>query len=164
MTLRFCLNDLFQFSMVFGVGWLAFGQLIYLVENDKSQEFSTLIKTFETTFTMILNNVPITIYSGENFFMKTIICIGFYLFIVFILLNMFITLITEKYEKARNEAFKSVNNSVLYSFMREKIQKFSKILKNNNEINFESKLEFKGSLEAFEIAFIKFNNKINDIF
>ncbi|CAF0988120.1 unnamed protein product, partial [Brachionus calyciflorus] len=163
-TIRSCLNDLIQFSIVFGIVWISFVQLIYLIENDKTSDFSTLVKTLETTFTMILNNIPLTIYSGENYFFKTFICLTFYLILVFIMLNMFITLITENYEKARNKIIQSESEDILSNFLLRKILKLPNVFKKENVNYIEEPKNIKNNLELMDVTFIKLSDQIKQMF
>ena len=121
-TLSICAKQLLQFTFLFVLFWLAFIQLIYLLENDKQAEFSTIVKTFETTFGMILNRLPSQVYIENNQLLNSLIYFMFYVILVFILINMLITLLSESFGTARKNAIKQNHTSLLYFYLKQKIQ------------------------------------------
>lgn len=135
-TLRYGFTDLIQFSIIFGVFWAAFAQLIYILEFDKSASFSTIVLTFETTFSMILNKLPPNLYKSSDSATQIAYCVAFYMILVFILLNMFITLITEKYDYVRKKGIER-QDSILFEYFKDKFEKFARKLKGKEKYSYE---------------------------
>ena len=122
-TLKASLKDLISFSLIFFIIFLSFVQLIYLIEHAFSKEFSTFIVTFETLFAFILNKIPRNIYTGNYSLAKILISVAFYFVMMFLLINILITILTENFQLFRKDAKKQSEESVLFFFLKNKINK-----------------------------------------
>ncbi|RNA30894.1 polycystic kidney disease 1-like 2 [Brachionus plicatilis] len=154
-TLRYGFTELIQFMIVFLIFWAAFVQLIYLVEFDKSVAFSSIVRTFSTTFSMILNKLPPNLYSSTDSTFKVLYCVTFYMVLVFVLLNMLITLITEKYDFVRKKGVQR-HDSILFEYFREKFeQMIEKLRFLKTKSDEDTKADYLIRSRNFEDSFFK---------
>ena len=103
--------------------------LLFLILNDQLAEFSSMKNSIETSFQIILGNVPsIFIINRNNNFLLIILFVAYIVSMVFIMVNVFLTILSENYaiacsdkqlDKEDPELFsylKSVLSSVWYNF------------------------------------------------
>ncbi|CAF1077956.1 unnamed protein product [Brachionus calyciflorus] len=156
VTLKLSLNDLVNFSLVFVICWSAFAQIIYLILFDDNKSFSTIIASFEATFLMTLNKLYKDIYIGSESVLIGIITIFFYVFVVFTLLGLFITIITENFAKSSKFNDTDEQSKIVKDFLKEKFQRFIKLIK-NEEKKINSKMdkidEYEQKINEFLIMF-----------
>lgn len=124
ITMHMCCYDLINFSFLFLVLWSAFSQLKYLLMNQKSKNFSTIISTFESTFLMTLKKINQEIYSGEDSWFISIVSIFYFIVIVFSLLSIFIKIITDNFSIASKIMHEDEEGTVVIQYLKEKILRY----------------------------------------
>lgn len=102
-TLRKSLKELLMLGIIISIFWMAFVQLLYLLMNDKSKTFSSLISTLESSFLIILGSMNQDIYTGQNGLLGSFILVLFNLMIVLILINIFLTILLDNFTEIKNE-------------------------------------------------------------
>ena len=101
-TLARCWGDLSGFLGIFFMAFGAFVQMFYLILYCELDDFKTLVRTFETCFTMMLNKFKF----GKLKETSTVAAVMFFFFAVcvnWILVNVLLTIIIEGYERVKKE-------------------------------------------------------------
>jgi hypothetical protein len=99
-TLSGCWDELTGFLLVFFVIFFAFVQLFYIILHNWLQEFSSVLASLETCFTILLGKFDFS--NIRNASMTA--AIMFFFFAIscsFILINVMLTIIIETYEEVR---------------------------------------------------------------
>jgi hypothetical protein len=91
-TMFFCLFTLMIFS------WLQFAFVIF---NDRIVNFSTFIRTLEMGFLLLLGKFSLGDMLNANPVMTVIFHVSFNVFVIFIMFNLFLTLICESLNEAK---------------------------------------------------------------
>jgi hypothetical protein len=104
LTLKNCFNELASFSMVFFLVWFAFVQLIYLIFGSYSSGYSTLTKSAETAFIILLGKFSVDEYIELYPILGSLIFSSYNIVMLFFVLNIFISIITESFYKVRVES------------------------------------------------------------
>ena len=68
------------------VTWSAFVQIIYLVSNEKNVSFSTIFKTIETCFQILLGKFDADVFIGQNTIIGSIAFAFYNIFVVIVLM------------------------------------------------------------------------------
>ena len=117
-TLERCFKDLISFVMMFSIVYLAFISLFYLLFNSKFWSCSNLFRTMQMLFEMILLK-----FDGKE--LATVepilgpICFSlFILLVVFVCMNMFLSIINDNFRLARENRD---NDQDIFSFMFNKL-------------------------------------------
>ena len=117
---KISLKELSSFSVVFFCVWFAFVQLFYLLYNALKYNFSSLTITMNTCFQMIMGH-------GSGIFLNTYgnydimgICLFFFfvIFIVFVLMNIFLTIVYDSYMEACNELILNEEDPELFAYLK----------------------------------------------
>lgn len=99
-TLRACWDDLSGFLAVFLLIFSAFVQLFYMILHCNMQEFHTILASFETCFTMVLNKFKFGRIRDTSF-TASVMFFFFAISCSFILINVLLTIIIEAFERVR---------------------------------------------------------------
>lgn len=121
-TLKISMKETVSFIFFFTIVWGSFIQIIYLVLNENTYQFSTVVKTFETTYAMILNKLPPGLINGQNSLFGSLICVFFYVFVVFILLNLLISIITGYFDMIRKDKDLYGKNAEVIDYLFERLE------------------------------------------
>jgi polycystin 1L2 len=156
ITLRKAFNDLVMFLLMFLIIYLAFVQIFYAFLGDKNVKYSTFVSTMETLFLVLLGS-----FKKEDFFLSgsvdfvSLIFVFYNLMMLIIILNIFITIITDHYESVRvNKEVVDVDIVILDCVIN-KVKGLIKTVnsffeKNDKEADQnENKQEFRDKLESF---------------
>lgn len=117
-TLRNSAKDVVYFCIIFFIVFFAYGGLGYLLFGETIKDYQNFFKTLFTLFRIILGdfdfvtlraNFPIT---GPLFFMSFVF-IGF-----FILLNMFMAIINQSYQKVKEDMENSQPEFMLSDYLK----------------------------------------------
>jgi hypothetical protein len=101
-TLAQCWGDLSGFLAIFFMAFGSFVQMFYLILYCELDDFKTLLRTFETCFTMMLNKFKF----GKLKETSTVAAVMFFFFAVsvnWILVNVLLTIIIEGYERVKRQ-------------------------------------------------------------
>lgn len=154
MSIKAARVDLFGTGVIFFIAWSAYVQLIYILFNYKKSSFSTIVKTFESSFLMMMGRSSVDLYDGEDRAMGSVISFGFKVMIVFTILNIFVSILSMSYFKIKNENLENIQNDeeLLIEFMKEEISWYYRKLTNftKKETIVEVKEEYKESLDLID--------------
>ena len=92
------LSELSSFGLIFAVLWLSFVQLFYVLLNAQHVEFSSVVSSMETTFRMILGQEAALFFSPDfALFLLPCIYVLFVVCMVFVMINVFLTIMYDSY-------------------------------------------------------------------
>jgi hypothetical protein len=100
-TLKRASGELISFSFMFAIIYMAFLTLFYLQFNSLIWNFSTLLHTAQMLFEMLLLKFDARIISSSASFLGPFYFALFILFVVFICMNMFISIINDNFRRVR---------------------------------------------------------------
>jgi hypothetical protein len=127
-TLKLSLNSLFSFMIIFFILWFAFIQLQYLLYSSFLLRYSTIIYSMTSGFLTILGShfdtLEKILENPATRFIGPLVFIFYMVFIVFILLNVFVTIITENFSYLRSKDKKSKNDFELKYFLRDQLETY----------------------------------------
>ena len=105
LTLKNCFGELVSFSLVFLIIWFAFVQVMYLVYGTYLFGYSSIVKSMETAFQVLLGKADMSeIGNGELKYLGPIIFSFYNIVVIFFALNIFISIITDSFYTIREEA------------------------------------------------------------
>ena len=122
-TLKYSANELIAFGFMFIVIWCAFVQLMYLFFQDKAIGFSTFIRAMSTCFEIMLGKFSVDPLVKANSFFGPVLFSLYNIFIVFILLNMFVSIINDTFSLVRSDVAKQLDDYQMVNFICRKLKK-----------------------------------------
>jgi len=125
LTLKNCFNELASFSMVFFLVWFAFVQLIYLIYGSYLYGYSTLTRSAETAFIILLGKFSVDQYIELYPILGSIVFSSYNIVMLFFVLNIFISIITEAFYKVRLQSRENPNSGLdLWLHSKKKLRNF----------------------------------------
>ena len=121
LTLMNCIKELLAFGMIFGILWFAFIQLMYLFFSKDVYGYSTIIRSMETSFAIMLGKFEVQPLIKSNSFFGPVFFMVYNLVMVLMLLNIFISIVTDSFEMVRNGYAESDVNII--EFLSENFKK-----------------------------------------
>lgn len=156
LIIKDSLKSLISFSVVFLIMWLSFVQLIYLWYYDKNKTISTIVKTMLTTFQMLLGKGDtMNSIAKINYTSAAILFSSYNFMLVLIMVNILITLVSDKFSKRRKEVSSLIEES-FGEFIRRKLRE--KLAKKT-----VSKERFLSITSIFENAIDNLLKKIDEL-
>ena len=163
ITLRKAFNDLVMFLLMFLIIYLAFVQIFYAFLGDKNVKYSTFVSTMETLFLVLLGS-----FKKEDFFLSgsvdfvSLIFVFYNLMMLIIILNIFITIITDHYESVRvNKEVMDVDIVILDCLIN-KVKGLIKTVNSLFEKN-EKGVDQNENKQDFRDEFESFSKSSNDL-
>ncbi len=101
LTMKSCFTELASFSMIFFFILIAFVQLMYLVYGYYLQGYRSMEKSVLTAFVVMLGKFDVTPFMQQNPILGPLIFSGFNIVMLCLVLNIFISIVTEAYGKIR---------------------------------------------------------------
>jgi polycystin 1L2 len=121
-TLNICIGELVSFSFLFFLVWIAFVQLMHLIYGPHIEGYSTFINSMETTFQVMLGKIDTSQTMMSNPTLTPFIIAAYNMAIVYIILNIFISIITEAFDLVRAEAKENPNEFDFYAHVAFKLK------------------------------------------
>ena len=100
-TFRMGFTSFAAFGFIFALLVFAWLQLGFVIFSESIQGFSTFVKTIETGFLLVLGKMQLKTMMSINFFWTIVFHLTFNFCMVFVMLNMFVSLITQAFTKAK---------------------------------------------------------------
>jgi polycystin 1L2 len=122
-TMSICASELLSFGIVFLISVFAFIQAGYVIFNDSILGLSTFFKSVETGFLLMLGKFQLEVMLLNNPVCSVIFYMTFNIFVIMVLLNLFISMMTDAFERAKEEE-KSADPLGLENYLYEKMAKF----------------------------------------
>lgn len=129
-TLKFAIGQLFGFSLVFFVIWFAFVQLIYLFFYEKLWAYYTLFRTATTSFQIMVGKFDSSSIIKESTWQGPLIFSSFNILIRLIMLNLFISIVCDAFQKVRQEIDTKGNEIEIVDYFSEQLNKLFSSKKN----------------------------------
>ncbi|KAM3939232.1 polycystin-2 isoform 2-T2 [Leptodactylus fuscus] len=102
-TVSRCAKDILGFSVMFFIIFLAYAQFAYLVFGTQVDDFSSFQDCIFTQFRIILGDFNFTEIEEANRILGPIYFTSFVFFMFFILLNMFLAIISDTYSEVKTD-------------------------------------------------------------
>ncbi|KAL1789532.1 polycystin-2 [Sigmodon hispidus] len=122
-TMSRCAKDLFGFTIMFFIIFLAYAQLAYLVFGTQVDDFSTFQECIFTQFRIILGDINFAEIEEANRVLGPLYFTTFVFFMVFILLNMFLAIINDTYSEVKSDLAQQKAEMELSDLIRKGYQK-----------------------------------------
>ncbi|XP_055450507.1 polycystin-2 [Psammomys obesus] len=122
-TMSRCAKDLFGFTIMFFIIFLAYAQLAYLVFGTQVDDFSTFQECIFTQFRIILGDVNFAEIEEANRVLGPLYFTTFVFFMFFILLNMFLAIINDTYSEVKSDLAQQKAEMELSDLIRKGYQK-----------------------------------------
>lgn len=119
-------KDLTSFFVLFFIIWFSFVNLMYLIMNDKKLSFNTVLASAETTFQILLGKFQVNDFLKDNSILAPFIFILYNVIILLIMLNVFVTIVSEHYALACQEDQNMEDRISLMDFFIQKLRYFFK--------------------------------------
>ena len=112
------LKELVSFLLIFFFFWLAFVQAIYLIFNDKSVQFATIVSCMETLFQLILGKFQVASMLSTHAFLGSLFYIAYNIMIVFLLINIFVSILIDNYNLVRKNNELDLNDPNVFEYIK----------------------------------------------
>ncbi|XP_028723150.1 polycystin-2 [Peromyscus leucopus] len=122
-TMSRCAKDLFGFTIMFFIIFLAYAQLAYLVFGTQVDDFSTFQECIFTQFRIILGDINFAEIEEANRVLGPLYFTTFVFFMFFILLNMFLAIINDTYSEVKSDLAQQKAEMELSDLIRKGYQK-----------------------------------------
>ncbi|XP_033117714.1 uncharacterized protein LOC117117519, partial [Anneissia japonica] len=116
-TIKTCWMELLLFFMMFSVIFASYACAGFMLFGNSMIDYYTMVTTLESLFATLLGNFNFDEMVGVNRVLGPIFFFSFTLTIVFVLMNMFITIINEAFSVAKEENEKLKNELEIVDFM-----------------------------------------------
>ena len=103
LTLKHCFIELASFSAVFFIIWFAFVQLMYLIFGSNIKGYSSLTNAMSTSFQVMIGKTSLGDISMVSSVLGPSVFSAYNIIILYFVLNIFITIIMESFDKVRYE-------------------------------------------------------------
>ncbi|XP_038066719.1 polycystic kidney disease protein 1-like 2 [Patiria miniata] len=125
MTLRQCAKDLAYYSVVFGIVFGAYALFAYAIFHLHLEDFSTFVGTLETLFSTMLGKFDFQDMISVHSFLGPAFFFTYVVIIVFIMINMFLSIIMETFGKVRHDNEAIENELEIVEFMMQRFKRWS---------------------------------------
>ncbi|XP_071965638.1 polycystin-1-like protein 2 [Antedon mediterranea] len=120
-TIGSCYKELLNFFVMFVIIFASYASVGYMIFFTGVQTYRSIIGTVESLFSTLLGKFDFEAMTQTNRVLGPIFFFSFILMIVFILMNMFLTIINEAFARTRAETSRRQNSLEIVEFM---IQRF----------------------------------------
>jgi hypothetical protein len=132
-ALRRSMRNIIGLALIFCVLFFSFVQLFYVVCNEKSIGFSTVVRTMVTLFLYCLQKISDADQVIEgNVFLGPFMFISFNVLLGLILLNLFFTLICDSFLAVRTEKQNYMAENDIGVFLSEQLKSFIRRIRREN--------------------------------
>lgn len=111
-SMKQSLQELTGFFLLFMLMFMSFVQLLYLTLNDKISGFSTMIKTMQSCFEIMLGKFEVDPIWQANMVLGPLFFSIYNIVIIFILLNIFLTIVSTTFARVRLDALKNAHKDI----------------------------------------------------
>ncbi|XP_072035408.1 LOW QUALITY PROTEIN: polycystin-1-like protein 2 [Amphiura filiformis] len=125
MTLRNCSKDMSYYGIVFTIVFMAFACAGYAIYNKDMKDFSTVVRTVETLFSTVLGKFNFSEMKETNRILGPMFFFAYVVLIVFVLLNMFLSIINQSFSKVRHETNAIDGEMEIVDFMMERFKRWT---------------------------------------
>jgi hypothetical protein len=153
------LAELLSFGLIFMIYWMSMVQAFFIVFNIKSLQFASIVKSMETCFQMILGKFEVDSLIQANAFFGTTLLIVYNIFVVFILVNILISILIENFAEIKmDNSLLNEEDPDLFNYLKSAITQFLPKSKNDSRVDINS--DYKSSIDLFPNKINRLLNKI----
>ncbi|XP_026464296.1 polycystin-2-like [Ctenocephalides felis] len=139
-TIIMCVKDIAGFAVMFFIVFFAFAQLGYLLFGTQAQGYRTFGAAVVTLLTTILGEFDYHEIEQANRVLGPIYFLSYIFFVFFVLLNMFLAIVTDTYSEVKREIESSGKGEDVHTFIKRRGARiynrlFMKDKKDKNEKN-----------------------------
>lgn len=116
------LKDLFSFGIVFLVVFMSFVQAIYILLNSQTYEFSSINRSMETCFQIILGKFNSNTFILSNSVLTPILFAFYNVVMLFVMMNIFVSILMEHYNLTRGDENLKKEDPRLFNYVMSKIK------------------------------------------
>ena len=109
-TLKYCLSELIGFSFASLLMWMAFVQLMFLIFNTDLEYYSTIVKSMQSSFEILDGKFDVKPLMLSNPVLGPIVFVSYNVMIVFISLNIFISIVIDAFREVKLDAKRMGND------------------------------------------------------
>ena len=125
-TLKICLSELTSFSIIFSIIWFAFVQLMYLIYGSNIEGYSTIVKSMEIAFQIMLGRISTSETMMAEPILTPIVIAAYNTAIIYFSLNIFISIVIGAFDKVRAAAKENPNEFDFYTHIAYKMKRVFK--------------------------------------
>ena len=163
-SFKMSLTEIFSFAVLFTLFWLSFVQAIFLLMNNQTYEFSTLVKSMENCFQIMLGKFNGKTFLVSNSILLPILLSLYNLIVVFVLVNIFVSILIYHYNFTKKYGSLDEQNPRLLNYMWSKVKPWIFWRK---ESEFDEKKSEKVYIELLDSLPIRFDfilKRFNEVF
>jgi polycystin 2 len=137
LTLKNCFSELASFSIVFFVVWFSFVQLMFLLYGNTLQGYSSLLKTMASSFLVMIGKSNSADVNKIGTILAPAIYALYSVIILYFVLNIFVSIIIDSFEKVRVIANENKKNGEIdfFGYLRMKFRKnFERLTSRANKL------------------------------
>jgi hypothetical protein len=116
LTLKNCFSELASFSIVFFVVWFSFVQLMFLLYGNDLQGYSSLLKTMASSFQVMIGKSNSADVNKIGSILAPAVYALYSVIILYFVLNIFVSIIIDSFEKVRVKAYENMKNGEIDFF------------------------------------------------
>ena len=118
-TLKCAAKELLHFGIIFGLVFVGFSHLCYLVFSHELYKFHTFVTTVETLISVMLGKFSYVSLERTNRVLGPVMFFFYSIGVVFILVNMFLSIIIENFKRVKRNNDLQSNEYEIVDFMTE---------------------------------------------
>lgn len=116
-TIKCAAKELFHFGIIFGLVFVGFSHLCYLVFSHELYKFHTFVTTVETLISVMLGKFSYVSLERTNRVLGPLMFFFYSIGVVFILVNMFLSIIIENFRRVKSNNDLQSNEHEIVDFM-----------------------------------------------
>ena len=121
-TIRASARELFHFGIIFALVFVSFSHLCYLVFSRELEKFSTFLSTSESLLSVMLGKFSYLNFERTNRVLGPIMFFFYSVGVVFILINMFLSIIIENFKAVKRNNDLQSNEHEIVDFMLDQLK------------------------------------------
>ena len=150
-TLRYAAKDLLSFSFTFGVFFFAFTMVSYCVFGPYMDSYKSFMSALGSQFRFALGQYDFKGLIDANLMLGAIYFVSFILIVIMGLMSMFVAILSEAFEKVKEDLKTQKNEHELLSYISGAIKNLKKKSKKKNSSN-KNKIESSKPIDPEEIV------------
>ncbi|KAH9492781.1 hypothetical protein Btru_024701 [Bulinus truncatus] len=124
-TLKHSGKQLFHFSIIFWIIFLAFAQLFFITFQFGDDQYTTFIQSSISLILMLMGKFSIYSMSMVDPILSQVYILVYVIWLSFILLNMFVSILTDTFSAVREDVQKQSNEYEIVDFMLGRLKKWT---------------------------------------
>ena len=133
IAFRKSLKELISVCFMCFILWLSFVQVIYLMMDNQSIQFYSLISTMATCFQIILGKFSADTFFDSQTFLSPFLFVAYNVCIVFVMLNLCVSILVKNYLLARSDHDLDDQDPELFNYLKFSLSSALCCLKVNKE-------------------------------